>query len=73
MTVHWTNGTYPTIPTCDMTITGPSPSTTQVGFGYCNTATGTVSLGTLSSGTYNIFVDPQAQSVGGMSLTVTTP
>jgi hypothetical protein len=73
VTVHWTNGTYPTAPSCNMTVTGPSPSTTQVGFGYCNTATGTVSLGTLSSGTYNIFVDPQAQSVGGMSLTVTTP
>jgi len=73
VTVHWTSGTYPTTPTCDMTVTGPSPSTTQVGFGYCNTATGTVSLGTIASGTYNIFVDPQSYSVGGLSLTVTTP
>jgi len=73
VTVHWTNGTYPTTPSCNMTVTGPSPSTTQVGFGYCNTATGALSLGTLSSGTYNIFVDPQSYSVGGMSLTVTTP
>ena len=73
VTVHWTNGTYPATPSCNMTVTGPSPSTTQVGFGYCNTATGTVGLGTISSGTYNILVDPQSYSVGGMSLTVTTP
>jgi len=73
VTVHWTSGTYPTTPTCDMTVTGPSPSTTQVGFGYCDTATGSVSLGTIASGTYNIFVDPQSYSVGGLSLTVTTP
>jgi YD repeat-containing protein len=73
VTVHWTSGTYPSSPTCDITVTGPSPATTQVGSGNCNTATGTVSLGTLSSGTYNIFVNPILQSTGGLSLTVTTP
>jgi YD repeat-containing protein len=73
VTLHWTSGTYPTTPSCSVTMTGPSPATTQVGSGYCTTATGTVSLGTLSSGTYNIFVNPQAQSTGGLSLTVTTP
>jgi YD repeat-containing protein len=73
VTVHWTSGTYPATPSCSITVTGPNPSTTQVGAGYCSSATGTVSLGTLSSGTYNIFVNPQAQSTGGMSLTVTTP
>jgi YD repeat-containing protein len=73
VTVQWASGTYPTTPSCYITVTGPSPSTAQVGFGYCSTATGTLSLGTLSSGTYNIFVNPQAQSAGGMSLTVTTP
>jgi hypothetical protein len=73
VTVHWTSGTYPSTPACNMTVTGPSPSTTQVGTGSCTTATGTISLGTLSSGTYNILVDPQQWSAGGMSLTVTTP
>jgi YD repeat-containing protein len=73
ITVHWTSGTYPSTLNCYMTATGPSPSTNQVGFGNCNTATGTVSLGTLAAGTYNILVDPQKQSTGGMSLTVTTP
>jgi len=73
VTVHWTAGTYSSSLSCYLTVTGPSPSMTQVGFNYCNTATGTVSLGTLSSGTYNILVDPQAQSAGGLSLTVTTP
>jgi YD repeat-containing protein len=73
VTVHWTSGTYPSTLNCYMRVTGPSPSTNQVGFGNCNTATGTVSLGTIASGTYNILVDPQAQSAGGMSLTVTTP
>jgi hypothetical protein len=73
ITVHWTNGTYPSTMNCYMRVTGPSPSTNQVGFGNCNAATGTVSLGTLSSGTYNILVDPQAQSAGGMTLNVTTP
>lgn len=73
VTVHWTSGTYPSTLNCYMRVTGPSPSTNQVGFGNCNTATGSVSLGTIASGTYNILVDPQAQSAGGMSLTVTTP
>jgi YD repeat-containing protein len=73
VTVHWTSGTYPSTLGCNVKVTGPSPSTNQVGSGSCNTTTGTVSLGTLSSGTYNILIDPQAQSAGGMSLTVTTP
>jgi hypothetical protein len=73
ITVHWTSGTYPSTLNCYMRVTGPSPSSNQVGFGNCNTATGTVSLGTIASGTYNILVDPQAQSTGGMSVTVTTP
>ena len=73
ITVHWTGGTYPSTLNCYMTVTGPIPSTTEVGFGLCNAPTGTVSLGTISSGTYNIFVDPQAQSAGGIGLTVTTP
>jgi YD repeat-containing protein len=73
VTLHWTNGTYPTTLNCFVSITGPSPSTSRVGFGNCNAATGTVSMGTLSSGTYSILVDPQAQSAGGLSLTLTTP
>jgi hypothetical protein len=73
VTVHWTSGTYPSTVNCYMRVTGPNPSINQVGFGNCNSTTGTVSLGALSSGTYNILVDPQAQSAGGMSLTVTTP
>jgi hypothetical protein len=73
VTVHWTSGTYPSTLGCNVKVTGPSPSTNQVGSGSCNTATGTVSLGTLASGTYNILVDPQSYSSGGMSLTVTTP
>jgi hypothetical protein len=73
VTVHWTGGTYPSTLNCYMTVTGPIPSTTEVGFGLCNALTGTVSLGTISSGTYNIFIDPQAQSAGGIGLTVTTP
>jgi len=73
ITIHWISGTYPGTLGCALTVTGPSPSTNQVGSGSCNTATGTVSLGTLASGTYNILIDPQAQSSGGISLTVTTP
>ena len=73
ITVKWDSGSYPSNLNCYMNITGPSPSTSQVGNGSCNTTTGTISLGTLSSGTYNIFIDPQAQSQGGMNLTVTTP
>ncbi len=73
VTVHWTSGTYLSTLGCNVKVTGPSPSTNQVGSGSCNTANGTVSLGTLSSGTYNILIDPQAQSAGQMSLTVTTP
>jgi hypothetical protein len=73
VTVHWTGGSYLSTLGCNIKVTGPSPSTNQVGSGSCNTTTGTVSLGTLASGTYNILVDPQAQNAGGMSLTVTTP
>jgi hypothetical protein len=73
VTVHWTSGTYTTNVGCLMKVTGPSPSTNQVGSGNCYTTTGTISLGTISSGTYNILVDPQQWSSGGMSLTVTTP
>jgi YD repeat-containing protein len=73
VTVHWTSGTYPSTPGCSLRVTGPSPSQTQVGFANCNTATGSVSLGTQPSGTYNILVDPQQQSTGGLSLTVTSP
>jgi len=73
ITVHWTSGTYQSTLGCNVKVTGPSPSTNQVGSGSCNTTTGTVSLGTLASGTYNILIDPQAQSSGGMNLTVTTP
>ena len=73
VTVHWTSGTYSTSLGCYLRVTGPSPSNTQVGFAYCNAATGTASLGTVAAGTYNILVDPQAQNAGGLSLTVTTP
>jgi len=73
VTVHWTSGNYLSTLGCLMKVTGPSPSTTQVGSGNCNTNTGTISLGTISSGTYNILVDPQQWNPGGMSLTVTTP
>ncbi len=73
VTVHWTSGTYLTTLGCNIRVTGPSPSTNQVGSGSCNTATGTVSLGTIPSGTYNILIDPQVQNAGGMSLTLTTP
>ena len=73
VTVHWTNGTYPSSPGCNLTVTGPAPSTTQVGSGNCNTTTGSVALGTLSPGTYNILVAPQYASTGGMSIYVTTP
>jgi len=71
--VTWTSGTYPSSLNCYMRVTGPNGSTNQVGFGNCNAATGSINLGTLSSGQYNILVDPQAQSAGQMSLTVTTP
>jgi YD repeat-containing protein len=73
VTVHWTSGTYPNSLGCNIAVTGPSPATTQVGSGNCNTTTGALSLGTLASGTYDVLVDPQQWSAGGMSLTVTTP
>jgi len=73
VTVHWTSGTYPATPGCNMKVTGPSPSNTQIGSASCNTATGTISLGTRASGTYTVVVDPQQQSSGGLNLTVTTP
>jgi hypothetical protein len=73
VTIHWTGSTYPSTLNCYMRVTGPIPSTNQIGFADCNTGTGTVPLGTIGSGTYNILVDPQAQSAGQMSLTVTTP
>ncbi|MGB2605843.1 MAG: hypothetical protein WBC78_19725 [Candidatus Sulfotelmatobacter sp.] len=73
VTINWTSGTYPTALGCSIIVTGPSPSTNQVGSGSCNAATGTINLGTLSAGTYNIFVNPQAQSAGGLSMTVITP
>ena len=72
-TVQWTSSTYSNNFYCYIRVTGPSPSTTQVGVAYCNTPSGTVPLGTQPAGTYNILVDPQAQSTGGISLTVTTP
>jgi YD repeat-containing protein len=74
LTVNITNGTYPnTIALCGMYVTGPSPSTNQVGFTFCDGVTGTIGLGTQPAGTYNIFVDPVQQSAGGLSVTVTTP
>jgi YD repeat-containing protein len=73
LTVHWTADTYPTGQNCYVFVSGPSPSTTLVGSGSCNSATGSISLGTLASGNYTILVDPQLQSTGGMSMTVTTP
>jgi len=73
VTINWTTGTYTSSYGCYMPVTGPSPSTNQVGYANCNTASGTLPLGTQPAGTYNILVDPQAQSAGGMSLTATTP
>jgi hypothetical protein len=73
LTVHWTSGTYPTNPSCTLTVTGPSPSTNTVGTGSCSGATGSVNLGTPAAGNYNILVNPFGQGTGGMSLTVTTP
>jgi hypothetical protein len=70
VTVHWTSGTYSA---CSLYVSGPSPSTSRVASGSCGTATGTLGLGTLSSGTYTITVDPQGASTGGVSLTVTAP
>jgi hypothetical protein len=78
VTVQWTNGTYAIVPPqnntgCYLTVTGPSPSTNQVGAGACTASTGSIGLGTIPQGTYNILVNPQLQQTGGMSLTVTTP
>lgn len=74
LTVRWTNGTYPSSAGfCGMTVTGPSPSTSTVAHGYCDGATGSLSLGTPPAGTYNILVDAAQQNTGGLSLTVTTP
>jgi YD repeat-containing protein len=70
--IHWASGTYPSTLGCTMTVTGPSPSTSVVGSGNCATATGEVSLTGLAAGTYNILVNPLAQSTGGMSLTANT-
>jgi hypothetical protein len=73
VTVHFTSGTYPSNPGCFLIVRGPSPSTSAVGSINCAGATGNLSLGTLSSGTYNINVNPSQQATGGLSLTVTTP
>jgi hypothetical protein len=70
VTIHW-SGNYAA---CNMNVTGPLPSTGQVGFANCSGATGSVSLVNLGSGTYNILVDPPATTVGGLtSITVTSP
>jgi hypothetical protein len=73
VTVHWSSGTYLNTFGCNALVTGPSPSTNEVGSGQCNTTNGTMSLGTLASGSYNILIDPQQQSAGGMTLTATSP
>ena len=74
VTVHWVNGTYPNSLGCNVIVTGPSPSTSQVGpTGGCWQTSGTVSLGTIPSGTYNILIDPQFWSAGGLTISVTTP
>jgi large repetitive protein len=75
VTVNWTSGTpYPSTLSCYVTVTGPSPSTNDVGNdNSCNAATGSFLMNSLAPGTYNILIDPQAQSAGGMSLSVTTP
>lgn len=70
VTVHWTSDTYSPTLGCLMTATGPNFFNSQ---SYCNSTTGSFSLGTISAGTYNILVDPQLQNSGGISLTVTTP
>jgi hypothetical protein len=72
-TVQWTAGTYPSSPGCFMFVTGPSPSTSQVGSVNCTGATGSLSLSNLAAGTYNILVNPTGASTGGMTLTVTSP
>jgi len=72
-TVQWTAGTYPSSPGCFMFVTGPSPSTSQVGSANCTGATGSLSLSNLATGTYNILVNPTGASTGGMTLTVTSP
>jgi YD repeat-containing protein len=73
VTVQWSSGTYSSSLGCNLTVTGPSPSTNQVGSGSCATATGSVGLGTLASGTYSILIDPQSYNTGGLSLSVTSP
>jgi YD repeat-containing protein len=74
VTVNWTSGTYPSTLNCYVTVTGPSPSTNDVGNDNgCNAATGSFLMNSLAPGTYNILIDPRAQSAGGMSLSVTTP
>jgi hypothetical protein len=45
--VSWTSGTYATSPGCMMTVTGPSPSTNQVGIGDCTGSTGTLTMNNL--------------------------
>jgi hypothetical protein len=71
VTVQWSGSTYSN---CNLTVTGPSPSSNYVGGNaFCNSATGSSSLGTLAVGTYSILVDPQAQSTGGLTVSVTTP
>jgi len=68
--VSWTNGTYASSPGCLLTVTGPSPATTQVGSGSCTGGTGNVTMNNLSPGAYTIFVNPTAQETGGMTLSV---
>jgi hypothetical protein len=73
VTVEWSSGTYPNSPTCNISVTGPSPSTNTVSYGSCNTATGSLLMNSLAAGTYNVLVDPQAQSSGGMTIQAVTP
>jgi len=69
VTLHWTAGTYPTTPGCTLTATKPGNSQSSTN---CNVATGSLALGSLS-GSYSVTVNPQAQSTGGLTLSVTSP
>lgn len=71
VTVHWSSGTYPSNPGCNMFITNQSNS--QVASGNCAGASGSFTTSTLAAGTYNIQVNPTGASTGGLTLTVTHP
>jgi YD repeat-containing protein len=70
VSVSLSAGTYPG-GFCNLTLKNPDGTTLTTAYGVCSASTGYVDTATLTqTGTYNIFIDPQSNKTGGVTVQV---